>query len=231
MQYLIKILKSIKIVIITSLTPLLITVISSFIYNKITSKDITIFINYYLIYILLFYYLVTLIYLIRKYKIIFKRLSLVKYYSYVSIGISLSCILNMLIFLINKTEVTGAPNKLILLITSSLIGPIYEEIIFRSIFYNKLKEFNSTKKSIIITTIVFLLLHLNITKIIYAFILGLILNTIYEKDNNITSPIIIHIGANMISLFLFNYTPLILILSIILLIVSLYTILDKRIYL
>ena len=39
---------------------------------------------------------------------------------------------------------------IILLISSGIIGPIYEEILFRYILLNRLKKFNSTTKSIII---------------------------------------------------------------------------------
>ncbi len=213
MNYTKKLIKSLKIIIITTLLPYLITIILYFILNK----DI----NKYLNYIMIIYYITTIIYLIKKYNIKIKPISLPQYYSHISLGISISCILNMLIFLIKKPIINNNIPLIILLIASSIIGPIYEEIIFRYIFYNKLKKFNSPKISILITTLVFALIHIYPIKILYAFILGLILNITYEKNKNILSPILIHISANTISLFLNTYSTKIIILSTLLLIISL----------
>ncbi len=229
MKYIIKLLKSLKILLLL-LVPYLITITSTYIYVKITNNTIKNFINNYLIYITIITYIIMIIYLIKKYKIKYKKLSLSLYYSYLSLGISISCILNMVIFLFSKSETNININVFLLFISSSIIGPIFEEIIFRYLFYNKLKEFNSVKISIVITTLFFSIIHINIIKICYAFILGLIVNIKYEKTNNILSPILIHIGANTISLFLDNYSSNILLLAILLLITAIKvdnTILDK----
>ena len=74
--------------------------------------------------------------------------------------------------------------------------------------------------SIVITTIIFALIHLSPIRIIYAFILGLILNISYEQHKNILAPIIIHIAANTIVIFLDEYNTYILILSLISLTIS-----------
>ena len=97
---------------------------------------------------------------------------------------------------------------------------IYEEILFRYLLYNRLKSKYSIRKSILITTIIFALIHISSIKIIYAFILGLILNITYEKYHNIIAPILIHIAANTIVIFLYEYNTYILLLSIINLIIS-----------
>ena len=221
MSYLKNLFKSLKIIIITSILPYIITIISSIIYIKITRKSINYFINNYLIYISIITYLFIIIFLIKKYKITTKKLAINKYYSYISLGISISCIFNMLLFIITKPTPNIKVPLILLFISTSIIGPIYEELVFRYIFYNKLKEFNSTNKSILITTTIFSLIHINIFKIIYAFILGLILNITYEKNKNILSSILLHIAANTTSLLLTNYSTIVLILSIILLLISL----------
>ena len=94
------------------------------------------------------------------------------------------------------------------IITLGVLGPIMEELIFRKIIYNELKENNSIKKSIIIGAIIFSLFHFNLLQFPYTFILGIILNYTYEKYQSILVPIIIHILSNLTSLFLvylFNY--------------------------
>ena len=130
----------------------------------------------------------------------------------------------MIIFLIHKQpQVTTNIPLIILLISSGIIGPIYEEILFRYILLNRLKTFNSTTKSIILNSIIFALIHINPIKICYAFILGLILNLTYQKYNNIIAPILIHASANIISLFLTEFNIYILILSTMSLIITIYT--------
>ena len=219
MNYLKKLLSALFKIIILIIIPYIITIITTYIYKILTNKDISIYINNYLIYILLLYYALAIVYLIKKYKIKITKIKSIRYYNYISLGISLSCILNMIIFLITK-ETIKLNYNLLFIVSSSLIGPIYEEIIFRYILYNKLKEFNSIRKSILITTIIFSIIHISPSKIFFAFILGLILNIKYEKTNNILVPIIIHISANTIALFLNAYKVEILILSILLLIIN-----------
>ena len=63
---------------------------------------------------------------------------------------------------------------------------------------------------------------------IYAFILGLILCLSYERRKTILSPILIHVSANIIVLFLDSYNPLILLLGIINLILSLVILKQRK---
>ena len=221
MNYLKKLTKSLKIIIITTTLPYILAVISAYIYTKITNYSINNFINKYLIYLTIILYIITIIYLSKKYKLKIKNTAIINYYKYLSLGISISCILNMVIYILNKPNLAIYNiNFFIILISSGIIGPIYEEVIFRYIFYNKLKKFNSPTKTIIINTIIFSLIHINFIKIIYAFILGLLITITYEKKENILYPILIHIGANTISLFLTNYSKEILIISLVLFIIS-----------
>ncbi|MEG2322529.1 MAG: CPBP family intramembrane glutamic endopeptidase, partial [Bacilli bacterium] len=72
-----------------------------------------------------------------------------------------------------------ANNRIILtLISTSIIGPIIEELMFRGLIYNTLKQKYSNTKSMLLTTILFSLLHFNLIQIIYTFVVGLILTKI-----------------------------------------------------
>ena len=104
------------------------------------------------------------------------------------------------------------------------------EILFRYILYNRLKKFNSNKLAILITSIIFAIIHIELQKIFFALILGLILNTAYESHKNILVPVIIHISANLIALLLTEFNISILLLSIILFIVNLKVIFNRREY-
>lgn len=216
MSYIKNLLNSLKEIIITYILQYIIIFISCLIYKLLGHNNLTNFINSYCSIILIIFYLLTTIYLYNKNKIPSTKLSIKNYYPLILLGISISCLLNMIIFLIEKPiPTTNTINPIILIISSGIIGPIYEEIIFRYINLNKLKKFNTNNKSIIINTLIFATIHISPTKIFYAFILGLILNISYTKINNIKAPIIIHISANLIALLLNQYNTTILILSLI----------------
>lgn len=221
MSYLKKFIFSLKEVIITYLLGYIIIIISCIIYTLLGKSNLTKFINHIAIYILLIYYLITIIYLYFHNKKQEPSLPIKSYFPIISLGISLALSMNMLIFKLIPPTNTRTISLSLAFLTSALIGPIYEEIIFRYIFLNKLKKFNTPKKAILINSIIFALIHLSPIKMIYAFILGITLNIAYEKYQNILAPILIHIAANTIVLFITEYNPYILLLSILNLIISL----------
>lgn len=145
------------------------------------------------------------------------------YLPYILIGLSLSIIYNMTIFKLEfKFDITSIP-LILELICSGIIGPIFEELLFRYSLINKLSKFNSNTLCIIISSFIFAICHNNIITIIYAFIIGLFNSYYYLEKKDILVPIIIHISSNIISSFLFDFNPYILILGIILFIIGIIT--------
>lgn len=209
------ILTSSKEIFITYILNFLIIFISSLIYTLLGYTNLNTFINSTCIYILIIFYILTFIYLYKKYYHKEITLPTKEYFPLISLGISTATLLNMLIFLINPPHSIITISPLLAIISSGIVGPIYEEILFRYILYNRLKKKYSIKKSIILTTTIFALTHLSPIKMIYAFILGLIINITYEKRKNILAPILMHISANIIVIFLYEYNTYILLLSII----------------
>lgn len=210
-----------KEIIIGYLLSYILTIISFLIYKLLGFNDLSHFINHYLIYILLIYYISAIIYLYKKNKRKEKRLSYIKYFPNILLGISIATIYNMIVFnFIPPTSNLTTP-LILLILSTGIIGPIFEEILFRYILYNRLKKKYSPKLSTLINSIIFALIHMSPINIIYAFILGLFLNIAYEKYKTITAPILIHIAANTIVLFLTEYNILILIFGLINLILSL----------
>lgn len=87
-----------------------------------------------------------------------------------------------------------------------LIVPITEEIFFRGILYNAIKIFgfkeeNLSIKAMLITSLIFAILHLNPMQIIYAFCLSMIIIYEYEKYKTLVIPMIIHIVNNTVTVF------------------------------
>jgi len=142
--------------------------------------------------------------------------------SYVLFGIGIATVYNMLVFSINPpVEVTTDFPIILNILCSGIVGPVFEEFLFRYDLIKKLEKFNSSRWIIIILdSVIFGLMHTGITTIIYAMIVGIINSYIYMKDKDITKPIIAHIAMNTFVLFLNGYNIYILILGILLIVIS-----------
>ena len=125
----------------------------------------------------------------------------INYFYLTILGIILSLIYNVFAYYLNfvlKTSLFDNSNNIaITLLSTGILGPIIEELMFRGIIYNELKSKYSNMKSILITTIFFAIIHINIIQILYALIIGFILIFVYEKYNNIKAPIILHMASNI----------------------------------
>ena len=125
----------------------------------------------------------------------------INYFYLTILGIILSLIYNVFAYYLNfalKTSLfDNNSNVAVTLLSTGILGPIIEELIFRGIIYNELKSKYSNMKSILITTIFFAIIHINIIQILYALIIGFILIFVYEKYNNIKAPIILHMASNI----------------------------------
>ena len=138
----------------------------------------------------------------------------------IPLGISISLIYNMLTINFREEKTLIEMPLILLIIYSSILGPIFEEILFRYVSLKKAKEVYQEKMAIILITFVFAILHSNIITIAYAFILGLVLSIIYKRSKNIIYPILIHISANFTSIFIKGYNIYLLLAGLLLLIIS-----------
>lgn len=146
-------------------------------------------------------------YKIRKNKVTIKKDKKLLYV--ILPAISISILLNLIIININKLcHIENLSNDMsmwfILIISSGIVGPILEELLFRGIVYSDLKKINTNKVSIILCTIIFALFHDSVSQIIYAFLIGLILIKLYNKTNNLSYSIVFHIISNSIVVLVNN---------------------------
>ena len=95
-----------------------------------------------------------------------------------------------------------------MLIGSVIFSPIFEEILYRGLMYNKLKEISNAFIGVLISSILFALLHIPKygfgINTFFLFLVGILLAYCYEKSNNIYVPIFVH-SINNFFIFLFNY--------------------------
>ncbi len=118
------------------------------------------------------------------------------------LGVIISLLYNVFAFYLNeyflKTDLYSNQSNLITtLISTGLIGPIVEELMFRGIIYNELKLKLSPMKAILLTTLFFAIIHLNILQIIYTFAVGFLFIFFYEKYKDIKAAIIFHMTLNI----------------------------------
>lgn len=147
---------------------------------------------------------------------------------YILLAILISTAYNLYLSIIINYQISRLP-IIVQIISSGIIGPIIEELLFRGIIYNKLKEFNSTKKAMIISTIIFSIVHFNIIDIIYTAFIGYILVYIYEKYHTLKYPILFHITANISVILLSLIISYSIILNIILLTICIIILITKYI--
>ena len=93
-------------------------------------------------------------------------------------------------------------------IATVIISPIFEEILYRGLMYNKLKEIGNAFIGVLISSILFALLHIPKygfgINTFFLFLVGVLLTYCYEKTDNIYVPIFVH-SINNFFIFLFNY--------------------------
>ena len=102
-------------------------------------------------------------------------------------------------------------NKILFAISTSILGPVVEEVIYRGIVFNALVgEKTNTKRNIlaiILTAVIFVLMHVSFVGFTFTdllanmpvFVIGLTLTFLYFKTGNILCPIIVHVIVNTVS--------------------------------
>ncbi|MBU3106040.1 CPBP family intramembrane glutamic endopeptidase [Clostridium gasigenes] len=90
----------------------------------------------------------------------------------------------------------------VLFVQTVIIAPVFEETIYRGIILNGMLKKYSPKKAIIVSSLIFGLIHLNLPQGLNAFVLGLIIATVYYYTRSLYICMIMHAANN----FLVNFT-------------------------
>lgn len=88
------------------------------------------------------------------------------------------------------------------IIAVTLFGPFIEELIFRGAITRFLLEKYNPKSAIVISALIFGLVHMNPVQIIGGFFMGLLLGWIYYKTKSILPVFIVHVINNSLSVIL-----------------------------
>lgn len=142
---------------------------------------------------------------IRFNKIKFSNILLIIIFSY--LAIPLMTLINLISMLFvknniqNTVEVIINENPLYVSIFAiALIPCIFEETVYRGIFYNEYRKV-SVINGILLSALLFALLHMNFNQFFYAFVMGIIFVILIEATDSILSSMIMHFIINGTSVF------------------------------
>ena len=90
-------------------------------------------------------------------------------------------------------------NLVIQILSAVVVTPVLEEMLHRGVVFGRIKELLGVKAAILISALIFAVLHFNIVQFIYAFLLGLVLAGIKERTGKLIYPILCHALANGIA--------------------------------
>ena len=87
------------------------------------------------------------------------------------------------------------------LVSTALLPALVEELVFRGYLMGALRPFGD-RQAIVMSALLFGLLHGNMTQVPFAFMLGLVFGYLTAKTNNLLIPIVIHFLNNAMAVLL-----------------------------
>lgn len=93
------------------------------------------------------------------------------------------------------SETMSAIDPWATLLCAVIVGPIAEELFFRKAMIDRLSAYHPTD-AILLSALLFGLMHGNLTQFLYAFPLGVLFGIIYYRTQNIGYTIVLHVVIN-----------------------------------
>ena len=91
------------------------------------------------------------------------------------------------------------------LLAVGIVGPIFEELLFRGLVFGELRKVTHIRLAIVIQALIFGIYHMNVVQGAYAFLIGILLGYIYYRSSSILAPAIIHIAINSSSVIISRF--------------------------
>lgn len=104
------------------------------------------------------------------------------------------------------TTLMNEVNLGLALVFIAVIPSIFEEVVYRGVFYNQYRKVN-TRNAVILSGFLFGVMHMNLNQFIYAFFMGVMFALIIEATDSILASIIVHFTINGSSLLFLKITP------------------------
>lgn len=101
----------------------------------------------------------------------------------------------------SMSQITDGKSIWMLVLWLGIIGPIAEEYVFRGLIYLRLRDYMKRNWAIVISSAIFGIYHMNVVQAIYAWLLGMCFAYLLEMTGDMRSCVLLHVGANIWSLF------------------------------
>jgi membrane protease YdiL (CAAX protease family) len=88
-----------------------------------------------------------------------------------------------------------------------IVIPICEELVYRGLIYMRMRQYLNVNMSILVSALIFGLVHGNPVQGIYGFLVGILFAYVYEQYGSLKAPMLAHVSANMLSLLLMVLNP------------------------
>ena len=92
-----------------------------------------------------------------------------------------------------------APGMLVLFLLGYLIQGMAEELLYRGVVERRLSLLCGSAPAIVLSAVIFGVMHWNVVQFLYAGILGLLLAWLLERTGFLYAPVLAHIGANVMA--------------------------------
>lgn len=80
-----------------------------------------------------------------------------------------------------------------------LVIPVVEELLYRGIVYERARKWLGVRPAMVVSAVIFGLIHMNLVQFIYASVFGLLLVCFAEQTGNISGAVAAHMAANFTS--------------------------------
>ena len=77
--------------------------------------------------------------------------------------------------------------------------PLAEELLYRGVVYRRMRAVFGVRAAIVLSAVLFGLMHANLVQFLYAGLLGLLLAYLTERTGSLWAAVAAHIGANLLA--------------------------------
>lgn len=85
------------------------------------------------------------------------------------------------------------------LLGSCLVIPMAEELLYRGVVYRRMRAVFGVRAAIVLSAVLFGLMHANLVQFLYAGLLGLLLAYLTERTGSLWAAVAAHIAANLLA--------------------------------
>ncbi len=146
--------------------------------------------------------IIILPFLLKRKEKICRKISTGSTLYFICLGIVLNFVVSVVVNMIptknydRLMSVVLTGNPIMVILVSGIFAPIVEEIIFRYKIIDVLENIYNPKVALFLSSFLFGVAHMNRVQSLYAFIFGIVLGKIYQKEHNLLPSIIVHITVN-----------------------------------